>query len=85
MRQNRAQKTSNREKYGGKHGDQKTSNEQQTTKLDFSHLTQEQIAEERQRLNRLFLKRKRKNIIITSLAVIFIVSTFITVYYYLLN
>ena len=80
-RKDRSQKTARREKFNGNHGDKSTLDEDHTTKLDFSHLSQEQIAEERNRIQEAFSSRRRKNLIVFVVSFPIVVIGMVWVYY----
>lgn len=59
-RKDRAQKEARRETFNGNHSDKSTLGKKQTTKLDFSHLSEEQIAAERARIQSATKQRKQQ-------------------------
>lgn len=79
-RKDRAQRAARREKFNGNHSDKTILNENHSTKLDFSHLTSDQIALERKRIAEKFRKRKRNQLIAVISAVSIVIVAFIYVY-----
>lgn len=79
-RKDRAQKAARREKFSGNHSDKTLLNDSSSSKLDFSHLTKEQIATERLRLKEMFSKRKRRSftlgIVLFSLVTLLIILAY---------
>ena len=81
-RKDRAQKAARREKFNGNHSDKATLGEKHSTELDFSHLTQDQIVEERNRIQEVFAKRRMKNLKIYVVSLLILVIGAVWVYYY---
>lgn len=81
-RKDRAQKAARREKFNGNHSDKATFSEKHSTKLDFSHLTQEEITKERNRIQKMFAKRRTKNLIIYVFSLFILVIGAVWIYYY---
>jgi len=71
-RKDRAQKAARRDKFSGNHSDKATLNDTRATKLDFSHLTPEQIAQEREEIAKRQTQRRKKN------TVLFVISIAVT-------
>lgn len=59
-RKDRAQKAARREKFNGNHSEKATLTDDHGTKLEFPHLTQEQIAQERKRIKEVSARRMKK-------------------------
>lgn len=72
-RQDRAQRSARREKFNGNHSEKTTMSSENSPKLDFSHLSQDQILEERKRIRKVFVKRRKKNGVILFFALAFVI------------
>jgi len=81
-RKHRAQKAARREKFDGNHSDKTTLGEKHSTELDFSHLTQEQIAEERNRIQEVFAKRRKQNLVIYVVSLSILLIGVVWIYYH---
>lgn len=68
-RKHQAQKTARREKFDGNHSDRTMLDMSKTTMLDFSHLTSEQIAQERLRIEKLRVRRNKNAIVIVAISI----------------
>lgn len=84
-RKDRSQKAARRETFNGNHSDKTLLGHNQSTKLDFSHLSQEQIDQERLRIKRLSAKRRKARIITYSIALTILTIGFFWLYYKMIN
>jgi len=75
-RKDMAQKVARREKFNGNHSDKTTLDGKRGIKLDFSHLTQDQISKERIRIKTEFKQRKKRNFrnLIICLALLIVIA-----------
>lgn len=64
-----AQKAARRATFNGNHSDKTRLKHSDHALLDFSHLTQEAIAEERARIHAVFAKRRKKSIFVFILSI----------------
>ena len=80
-RKDRAQKAARRETFNGNYSAKSNLGEKHTTKLDFSHLTQEQITEERNRIQNVFYKRRKKNLVGIIVVLAILVTGVLWLYY----
>ncbi|NQZ36848.1 MAG: hypothetical protein HRT58_14355 [Crocinitomicaceae bacterium] len=79
-RQDRAQRSARREKFNGNHSEKTTMSSENSPKLDFSHLSQDQILEERKRIRKVFIKRRKKNGAIFFFALALVITVAAIVY-----
>lgn len=79
-RKDRNQKSSRREKFNGTHSEKASLAKERSKSLDFSHLNQEEIDSERQKIHLQSKKRRKQNIVIVllllSMALLFFVWIF---------
>lgn len=63
-RKDRAQREARRQKFNENRSEVITVDSETTIKVDFSNLSEEQIAQERQRILQLFAKRRKQRVIL---------------------
>jgi hypothetical protein len=80
-RKDRSQKAARRETFNGNYSDKTNLGEKHSTKLDFSHLTQEQITKERNRIQQVFFKRRKKNLAVIIVVLSILVISAVWLYY----
>lgn len=69
-RKDRAQREARRQKFNENRSEVITVDSESTIKVDFSNLSEEQIAQERERIHQLFVKRRKRQVILLISALI---------------
>lgn len=72
-RKDRAQRQARREKFNENRSEVISVDSESSLKVDFSNLTKEQITEERERIQQLFKKRRKRQIIFIICATIVLI------------
>ncbi len=82
-RKDRAQRTARRAKFQGNHSDKTLLDTDVSQKIDFSHLTREQIEQERKRIDHFFRAQRRKSFLIGTLAIAVVIVLFTFLYQFI--